>query len=565
MTLSTAGSMPRRPRHTPLPLLRIAAWAVVALVLAPLLALAAIAASGSTALWPHLLVYVLPYALTQTALLVAGVGVVVTVIGTGTAWLVATTRFPGRGVFDWALLLPLAVPTYIQAYVYLDAVHPLGPIPTALRAALGMASPRDLPLPEVRSLWGCILLLGLVLYPYVYLTARSAFLVQTATALEAARTLGLGPAGTFWRIALPLARPALVVGLTLALMETVNDIGASEFLGVQTLTLSIYSTWLNRSDLPGAAQIALVMVAIVVALTLAERWGRRRLRVGAVGGRAHPTLRRRLGGAAAAGAFLACLLPVTLGFLLPASHLLHTAWGRYQFHGRIPEGLLAEAGATALLAGCGTLAALGLGALVVVARRTGALGSAAAGRLAGLGYAVPGTVLAVGLLVPLATLDNALATLGAALFGLAPGLLISGSGAALVLAYTIRFLAIPVGSLEAGYGKIGETLDMAARSLGERPPGLVRRIHLPLLRPALGAAALLVFVDCMKELPATLMLRPLNLETLASHVYGEAARGTYEDGALAALLIVLVGLAPVILLARLSRGGDQVASSGRSR
>ncbi|MCS0494276.1 iron ABC transporter permease [Ancylobacter sp. MQZ15Z-1] len=533
-------------------LLRGASGAVVLLVLLPLAALVWTAAQGSGDLWPHLLRHVVPHALGETVLLALGVGVLAGIIGTGTAWLVAVCRFPGRGLFEWALLLPLAIPTYIQAFVYVDAVHPLGPIPTLIRSLLGMKSPRDLWLPEVRNLPGCIVLLGLVLYPYVYLAARAAFLMQTASILDAARTLGAGAGETFLRIALPLARPAIAVGVTLALMETVNDVGASEFLGVQTLTLSIYSTWLNRSSLPGAAQIALFMLAILFALVMVERWGRRHLSIAAIGARAHAPARRLLGRGQGMLAMLACLVPVTLGFLLPAGHLAHTAWKRWLFHG-VPASIWQEAANTALLAGLGTLAALGCGLIVAVALRVRALRGGLVPRLASLGYAVPGTVLAVGLLVPLAAFDNWVSSTSARLTGVPTGLLLSGSGAALVLAYVIRFLAIPVGGLEAGYGRIGTTLDMAARSLGERPPGVVRRIHLPLLRPALGTAALLVFVDCMKELPATLMLRPLNFETLASHVYGEAARGTYEDGALAALLIVLVGLVPVILLARLSR------------
>ncbi|WP_246251761.1 ABC transporter permease [Ancylobacter pratisalsi] len=532
--------------------LRGAAVMVVCVVMLPLAALIWTAAKGSGDLWPHLVRNVVPHALTETVLLSLGVGVLAGVIGTGTAWLVAVCRFPGRGIFEWALLLPLAIPTYIQAFVYVDAVHPLGPIPTLIRSLLGMTSPRDLWLPEVRNLPGCIVLLGLVLYPYVYLAARAAFLVQTASVLDAARTLGVGAGEAFFRIALPLARPAIVVGVTLALMETVNDVGASEFLGVQTLTLSIYSTWLNRSSLPGAAQIALFMLAIMFALVLVERWGRRHLNASAIGARSHSPVRRALGRGQAGLAITACLIPVLLGFVLPAGHLVHTAWLRWQFHG-IPENIWQEAANTALLAGLGTLTAVGGGLVIAVALRTNALRSGLVPRLASLGYAVPGTVLAVGLLVPLAAFDNAVSALSAQLTGVPTGLLLSGSGVALVLAYVIRFLAIPVGGLEAGFGRISGTLDMAARSLGEKPGGVVRRIHLPLLRPALGTAALLVFVDCMKELPATLMLRPLNFETLASHVYGEAARGTYEDGALAALLIVLVGLAPVILLARLSR------------
>lgn len=556
LTLPHVRSRPA-PEGAPL---RLAALGIAGVVLAPLVALAAIAAQGNGDLWPHLIENVLPHALVQTALLVAGVGVLVIVIGTATAYLVATCRFPGRGVFEWALLLPLAVPTYIQAYVYLDAVHPLGPIPTALRGLLGLSSPRDLPLPEVRSLWGCILLLGLVLYPYVYLIARAAFLVQAASVLEAARTLGAGRWESFTRIALPLARPAIAVGATLALMEAVNDVGASEFLGVQTLTLSIYSTWLNRSSLPGAAQMALVVLLMILALTLTEQWGRRHLRVAAIGTRARPPLRLTLSGPGAWLAFLACLVPVSLGFLLPAGHLAWSAVTRWRFRG-IPPNLVEETVNTALFAGLGTLVALGGGLVVAIAVRGG--GPRLLARLASLGYAVPGTVLAVGLLVPLASLDNAISSLADALFGTPTGLIISGSGAALVVAYAIRFLAIPIGGTEAGYARLSPGLDMAARSLGETRAGLVRRIHLPLLRPALGGAALLVFVDGMKELPATLMLRPLNVETLATHVYGEAVRGTYEDGALAALLIVLVGLLPVVLLARLSRPATEGSRSLR--
>ncbi|MEZ0213444.1 MAG: ABC transporter permease [Xanthobacteraceae bacterium] len=545
--------------------LRAGACVVAGAVLAPIAALVWIAAEPSGDLWPHLAANVLPQALRDTALLLAGVGLIVAVLGTGTAWLVATCRFPGQSMFEWALLLPLAVPTYIQAYVYLDALHPLGPIPTALRALLGLARPRDLPLPDVRSLTGCIVLLGFVLYPYVYLTARSSFLVQTAPALDAARTLGLGPLRTFLRVALPLARPAIVVGLTLALMEAANDIGASEFLGVQTLTVSIYSTWLNRSSLPGAAQIALFMLLLVLGLTALERWGRRHVRVANVGARTRPPVRSALHGWRAALAFLACLVPVTGGFLLPAGHLAYTAFQRWRFAG-LSDTIVTEALATLRFAAGGTMLALALGLIVTMAVRSGALANTLALRLASLGYAVPGTVLAVGLLVPLAGFDNALDQAARAVFDVSTGLLISGSGAALLIAYALRFLAIPVGGLEAGYGRISPTLDMAARSLGQTPGGVLRRVHLPLLRPALGAAALLVFVDAMKELPATLMLRPLNFETLATHIYGEAARGTYEDAAVAALLIVAVGLLPVILLARFSRPANaQEASSGRSR
>ncbi len=540
----------------------LASLLVAAIVLAPIAALFAIAAQGSGDLWSHLLAYVLPQAVHDTALLLLGVGIVTVVVGVGTAWLVTTCHFPGRGFFDWALLLPLAVPTYIVAFAYLDILHPLGPIQMALRALLAIDDPRGLWLPDVRSLPGCILLLGFVLYPYVYLAARATFLMQSAPALEAARTLGAGRLSTFLRVALPLARPAIAVGATLALLEALNDIGASEFLGVRTFTVSIYATWVSRSSLPGAAQIALVMLAAVLALVLLERWGRRHRQFSGSSRRAHPPALAELSGLASIGALAACGAPVLIGFVLPTAHLVHEAWTRIGFIG-LSSNIVVEARNSVLFATAATAVALALGLVLAHAARLDRSGLAdAAARVGSLGYAIPGTVLAVGLLVPLATFDNALDAAARQVFGFGTGLLISGSGAALVLAYVIRFLAISAGGVEAGYAKIPASLDMAARSLGESTRGTMLRVHLPLLKPSLGAAAILVFVDCMKELPATLLLRPFGFETLATHIYAEAARGTYEDGAVAALMIVLVGLGPVVLLARMSRPPLMPASRG---
>lgn len=529
-----------------------ASAAVVVLVLLPVLALIAISSQGSGDLWPHLIDNVLPTAIGQTLLLLVGVGVCVTLVAVPCAWLVTTCAFPGRRWLDVALLLPLALPGYIVAYSYLDVLHPLGPIQGVLRWMLGITSPRDFQLPDVRSAWGCIFVLSCVLYPYVYLSARASFLVQSASALDAARALGAGRWRTVWRVALPMARPAIVAGLTLALLEVLGDIGASEFLGMRTLTVSVYTTWVNRSNLPGAAQIALVMMVFVLVLVAAERAARSRARFDARGSARPPAL-IPLGGASAAGAFAFCLLPVLLGFCVPVLHLLHAAGQRIEFGGLSPS-LLVEVRNSAVLAAGGTLLALLLGLAVTLAQRLSPSPlTSAFTRLSTLGYAIPGTVLAIGLLTPLAGFDNLVDQAARQTMGVSTGLLISGSGAALVIAYAIRFLAISVGSLEAGYGKISPNLDMAARSLGQTRSGAVRRVHVPLMRTALTTAALMVFVDGMKELPATLLLRPLGVETLATHVYGEAARGTYEDGALAALLIVLVGLLPVLMLAHLSR------------
>jgi iron(III) transport system permease protein len=444
----------------------------------------------------------------------------------------------------------------------IDVLHPLGPVQAAMRALLGIGDVRGFWLPEIRSLWGACLLLGLVLYPYVYLSTRALFLMQSASALEAARTLGATSTGTFFRVALPLARPAIVIGTTLALLEALNDIGASEFLGVRTLTVSIYSTWLNRSSLPGAAQIALVMLATVIALVLFERWARRKQHFASHARRSHPPSPVPLGGLAAFGAIVACALPILLGFVVPTLYLVSTAWTRLETFGLSPR-ILIETRNTVGFALVATAVTLALGLVLAYAVRLDRSGvSLAAARLASLGYAIPGTVLAVGLLTPLAAFDNMVDAVMRELFGIGTGLLIAGSGAALVIAYATRFLAISAGGIEAGFAKIPSSFDGAARSLGETAAGTVRRVHLPLLAPALGAAAILVFVDCMKELPATLLLRPIGFETLATHIYAEASRGTYEDGAVAALLIVLVGLGPVVLLARMSR--PMLALSGRS-
>ncbi|MBA3930765.1 MAG: iron ABC transporter permease [Xanthomonas sp.] len=531
---------------------RIAAAGIALSAATPLIALVWEAVGGSDGLWSHMARYVLPQAGWNTLRVLAGVGVIVGVVGTGTAWLVTAFEFPGRRVMAWALLLPLAVPTYIIAYVYLDLLHPLGPLHAGLRAVLGIDDPRDLRLPDARSLVGCIVLLGFVLYPYVYLTTRAMFMTQAGGLLDAARSLGTPASALFHRVALPLARPAIAVGMVLALLEALNDIGASEFLGVQTLTVSVYTTWISRSDLAGAAQIALGMLVVVVALIALERHGRRRQRYAATR-RPQPTRATRLRGIGAFAALVATVVPVTIGFLLPFAHLVMSAWQRLQQSGVSPQ-LLDSLWNTLTVAVFATVLAL-LAALVVVwalrlarARRQ-AVVEAVSLRVASLGYAIPGTVLALGLLVPLGAFDAGLSALFAP-FGMSPQLWLMGSAFALVIAYTLRFLTIAIGNVEAGMERIAPSLDDASRSLGRTSTATLRHVHLPLLRPALAAAALLVFVDVMKELPATLLLRPLGFDTLATWLYADAARGAYEEGAIAALLIVVAGLLPVVLLAR---------------
>lgn len=534
---------------------RLGALIIALGVLAPVLTLVWLAAQGSTGHWAHLLSFVLPTAMQNTLLLLLGVGVLVSCLGVGSAWLIVAYNFPTRRILSWALLLPLAVPTYIVAFAYLDILHPIGPVQSLLRDLLGYTSPRDFRLPDLRSLPGAIFLLGFVLYPYVYLSTRIMFASQAASLLEAARILGETGRSTFFRVALPLARPAIAVGVSLALLETLNDIGASEFLGVQTLTVSVYTTWVTRSDLAGAAQIALAMLIIVAGLILIERHGRRHQRYASTQ-RTRSIQPYKLKGSAASIAFILGWTPVIIGFVAPALYLISETLKHLHATGAVSEQLMASAYNTVKISLIATLATLTCGLIVAWAARTMRRSNRTASittlcaRVATAGYAVPGTVLAIGLLTPVMLIDGAASWVWTVLGNPPPGLLLIGTSTVLVAAYVIRFLAISIGSIEAGLDRIPPSMEQAARLLGESSTGALRRIHFPLLRPAISAAALLVFVDTMKELPATLLLRPVNFDTLATWLYAEAARGTYEEGSVAALAIVLAGLLPVILLAR---------------
>jgi iron(III) transport system permease protein len=534
------------------------AWAVVAfatavLALLPIATIASTAMASTGGLWGHVLVHVLPQAAENTISLLAGSGLIALCVGTGAAWIVSAYEFRGRGTLEWALLLPLAVPTYIMAYAYLDILNPLGPVQGVLRWILGYSSPREFRLPDIRSMWGAVLVFGFVLYPYVYLTARAMFLTQAANVVEVARTLGVPRHAIFWRVALPMARPAIAVGVSLALMEVLNDVGAAQFLGVRTMTAAVYTTWIVRTDLAGATQIALGMLAIVVLLVLLERQGRRHQRFASAAQNARPMRRQELKGVPAAVALSLGLAPILIGFLGPALYLIVAAIRRLEFVG-LSDQLVRATVNTVSVSATATLVIIALGFVVAYAARLHPGNWSSTGlRIASLGYAVPGTVLAIGILVPVAALDRTLGGWWHAWTGLPGGLLLLGSGAALVYAYAARFLAISSGGIDAGLSRIPLAYDHASRTLGHTATGTLLRVHLPLSRTALTAAGLLVFVDCMKELPATLLLRPLNFESLATLLYGEAARGTYEDAALAALIIVAIGILPVILLARTSR------------
>ena len=498
--------------------------------------------------WPHLVDTVLAGYVANTAWLLIGVGIGTLVIGTGTAWLCAMYRFPGRGVLEWALLLPLALPTYAIAYAWAGMLDYAGPVQSGLRAWFGWTR-HDYVFPEIRSLGGAAAVMALVLYPYVYLLARAAFLGQSAAALEVGRTLGRGAWAGFLRIAVPLARPALAGGVALALMEALSDFGTVDYYGVDTFTTGIYRTWFAHGDSAAAAQLSAVLLGVVAILLIGEQWSRGGARYHPTTARAEPPAPRRLRGARAALALAACSAPVMFGFLVPAGQLAAWTLGGGRAHTASDFAALA---ATSFLLAALT-AALALGAALAVghaARRgLGPFGRAAK-RAAGLGYAVPGSVIAIGVLLPFAWLDNRVDDLARAWFGVSTGLLLTGGLAALVFAYLVRFLAISMKAVDSAYARIAPHLDDAARTLGRTPGGVLRLVHLPLLRRGLLTAALLVFVDTMKELPATLILRPFDVNTLAVRAYELATDERLADAAPAALAIVATGLLPVIVLSR---------------
>ena len=552
---SPAFSIARSDRSWP----SLIALAVIGLVALPVLSLLAIALSGNIADWSHLAQFVFPRAGLTTLLLMIGVGSMTLVTGTATAWLVTAFRFPGRDVLASALLLPLAMPTYIVAYGYADLMDFAGPLQTGIRWLMA-ARGRSSWFPDIHSLGGAIFVLSAVLYPYVYLNARASFLRQSQSALDAARTLGRSASESFFEVALPMARPALAAGVALALMESLNDIGAMQHLGVETLTVAAYATWVQRSSLAGAGGLALLMLLLVGALFAVERWSRRgSTHHGATTLRAMPG--EPLLGARAWLATLVCTTPVVLGFAVPVLVLAHGALRHLDEV--LDSGFWRAALTSLLLAGVAAGIATAIGLAVAYSRRIAPSGlTKIAGQCAGLGYAIPGTVLAIGLLLPLAGLDNWVDGLMRAWFGISTGLLLSGSFIALLLAYQVRFLAMALGSIEAGFGRISPNVDAAARTLGETSASTLQRVLLPMLRPAIGAGALLVFVDTMKELPATLLLRPFDTDTLATRVYSFAALEQVETAGLAALMIVAAGLLPLILLQRtIDRGGFKRSSA----
>ena len=528
------------------------AIATIAAVAACLLAVPVLVVLGSVftpsrETWAHLSATVLPEYIANTLWLTLGVGTGVILIGVATAWLATMCRFPGRGFFEWALILPLAVPAYVMAYAYTDFLQFTGPVQTWLRGYFGWGR-ADYWFPEMRSVGGAAFIFSFVFYPYVYLLARAAFLEQAAGMIEAGRSLGYGPWRSFFRLALPLARPGVAAGVALALMETLADFGTVSYFALPTFTTGIYRAWLSLGDRAAAAQLAAALLGFVAVVLIAERLSRGRARFDERSSR-RPVVAQRLEGPLAWAAMLACSVPLIVGFVLPAAILLDLSIGGsdFQFGARYFRLVFNSVSVAAVTAAC----AVALALLMAYALRSGGgVFALVAHRLAALGYAVPGAVIAVGILIPVTRVDHALSGLLQSLFGISTGLILTGGIAALVYAYLVRFLAVALQSVEAGLAKVTPSMDDAARSLGASPLSILLRVHVPLLAPSVLTAALLVFVDVMKELPATFMMRPFNFDTLAVHAYNLAADERLSELAAPALTIVAVGVVPLVLLSR---------------
>ncbi len=524
------------------------ALAIAFIVLLPVLSVIWLAFNPQENIWPHLFDTVLAdYVLTTLGLMI-GVAVGTCTIGVSTAWLVTHYEFPGRRIFNWALLLPFAVPAYVIAYIYTDLLEFAGPVQSSLRAAFGWRLASDYWFPTIRSLPGAIVMMTLVLYPYVYLLSRAAFLEQSASVLEAARVLGGQSRGLFLRVALPMARPAIAVGLAMALMETLNDFGTVDYFAVRTLTAGLYDVWLGMNNLGGGAQIASLLLVFVLMLVGIEKVSRKHQEnYQPTATRFRQLSRKPLHGKRAAWAVAICLLPVLLGFIIPAWVLVGYSITYFEVSWTPDFRQIAFNSIT--LSAIAAVTAVLIGILLSYSVRlqpTKLLKTSVT--VASLGYAVPGAVLAIGVIIPFASVDNAVDAFMREHFGFSTGLLLSGTIFALVFAYTVRFLAVAYGSVDASMRKISPHMDDAARSLGHSPLTILTRIHVPLMKSGVLTAALVVFVDGMKELPATLILRPFNFDTLATHVYQFASDELIGEAALGSLLIVLVGLAPVILL-----------------
>ncbi len=536
-----------------------------ALAMLPVLAIVYLALFPEENIWPHLISTSLPAYISNTFILMLGVGVSVFLTGVSTAWLVTHYEFPLRRQFEWMLLLPLAIPAYVIAYMYTDLLEFAGPVQQLLRSVFGWELARDYWFPNIRSMGGGVLLMGLVLYPYVYLLARAAFLEQSPNLFEASRLLGHSPRRAFLTVSLPIARPAIVVGVALALMETLNDFGTIDFFAIRTLTAGLYDVWLGMGNLGGAAQIATTMLTFVILLLSLEYFGRRKQRFYQSSQRFSNKSRLTLPGRKAWWLTVFCGVPVIAGFFIPMLLLLNLAIEYFEVSWT-PE-FRVYAFNSLMLSTIAALITIAIALLIAYTRRLhrNSKMMLLASRMASLGYAVPGAVLAVGVIIPFAAMDNFIDSLMRNWFGYSSGLLLSGTVFAIIFAYVVRFLAVSIGSIESSLSKVSESMDMAARTLGYPARRVLTQLHLPLIKGGILTAGMVVFVDSMKELPATLILRPFNFETLATHVYQFASDEMIGESALGALLIVAVGMVPVIYLSRTIAGASRRSATPKQQ
>lgn len=527
----------------------LAGYAVATLLVLPLVALILQALQPDEAVFGHLMATVLPTYIINSLLLIFWVSLGALLLALPCAWLMARCEFVGRRYLQWALLLPLAMPGYIVAYVYTDLLDYAGPVQRSLRSIFGWNSPQDYFFPDIRTLGGAACMLSLVLFPYIYLLARTAFMEQSLSLAHASRIMGCSPWQSFWRLSLPMARPALAVGVALVAMETAADFATVNYFAVPTLTTAVYDTWLGYGNLTAAAKLSAIILLVVFCLIGLERFARRKQQLFQKQSRIQASDLYRLSTAQTTVALSFCVALLLLAFLLPFGILISYAIGYFEqsWDGRFWQlslNSLSLALITSLI--CCLIALL----LMFVRRISPRPSDVLPSRLASTGYALPGTVLAIGVLVPLTMLDFAINDL-VDLLGLnGPGLILTGSVVALIFAFCVRFVAIAIGSVESSYKRISPSLDMVSLTMGQSPRQLLQRVHLPLLGKGLFAGALLVFIESMKELPAALLLRPIGFENLATYVFQFVSDEKLEHGALAAIVIVLVGLVPLIYLNR---------------
>ena len=522
---------------------------ITALVFAvPVFTIASFLIQPSAEIWQHLLDTVLIGYLTNSALLMVGVGLGTFSIGVTCAWLTSVCQFPGKRFFAWALLLPLAMPAYIIAYTYTGMFDFAGPVQTLIRELTGWGY-GDYYFPEIRSIGGAIAMLSFVLFPYVYLLTRAAFLDQSVCVIEVSRTLGCNLWSSFFRVALPLARPAIVAGMSLALMETLADYGTVSYFGLGVFTTGIFRTWFGLGDSAAAAKLAAILLLFVFTLVLIERASRRQAQYHHSTNRYQQLPEYRLVGIKGLIAFLACLMPLLLGFILPAIQL--GFWAVDTYAEMVDDSFVKLTINTVSLAASASVFAVLLALFLAYGKRIiGGKTVAASIRVVATGYAIPGTVVAVGVIIPFAWFDNSLDAYLREHYDVSSGLLLSGSLFAVMFAYMVRFLAVSIQSVESGLGKIKHSMDEVGRSLGYSPGQILFKVHLPLMKGSVLTALLIVFVDVMKELPATLILRPFNFNTLAVRAFELAADERLAESSTAALMIVAVGLIPVMLLSK---------------